>query len=84
MLCPKMKVPMSTDTAPQTSKQHLPSQQSHVSTHVSGVWYRQATHTEKHHLKPCRVIDLGEKSGYPSPTCRDGFLKQQERKKLRQ
>lgn len=46
VLCPKMKVPMSTDTTPQTSKQHLPSKQSHVSTHVSGVWRRQATHTE--------------------------------------
>lgn len=40
VLCPKMKVPTSTDTTPQTSKQHLPSQQIYVNTHFSGVSHR--------------------------------------------
>lgn len=47
VLCPKMKVPMSTDTTPQTSRQHLPSQQIHISTYFPGVLHRQAKHMQK-------------------------------------
>ena len=66
VLCPKMKVPTSTDTTPQTSKQHLPSQQMHVSTHFPGAVHRQAQHTQKmYYLKPSGVTNLEKYSGYP-------------------
>lgn len=80
MLCPKMKVPRSTDTTPQASRQHLPSQQRHVNMHVPGASLRQAEHTKK--ARPAESL-IWKKFRASSLTCGDGFLKQQERGDLK-
>lgn len=58
VLCPKMKVPTSTDTTPHTSKQHLPSQQIYV-TFLEFCTDKPSTH-RKHYLKPSSVINIGK------------------------
>lgn len=45
VLCPKMKVPTSTETAPHTSKQHLPGRYTHVNALFPGPPRRQAEHS---------------------------------------
>lgn len=47
VLCPKMKAPTSTETTPQASRQHLPSQR----THVNHALYQSLPQKSQTHVK---------------------------------
>lgn len=80
VLCPKMKVPTSTETTPHTSKQHLPGQYTHTST-CSPLDLRAASRAHGRKLiagsRPSHQYGLGAAdSTFFSLTCRSGFPRQ--------
>jgi hypothetical protein len=57
VLCPKMKVPISTDSTPHTSRQHLPTQ-SPMSVQTASLLCPEAQHVHRVSPRPGRDANL--------------------------